>query len=121
MGAPLSDPRSLGKACQRESLERKWAAWQENEGPAPLLGKPASAPVAVAAGAASGTDGDTGAFGGSSGQGESRKWGGVGDFHEKVAILGDYVASVFGRTKRVSVPQHPHCDEGVYEVECGVE
>ncbi|CAN0494110.1 unnamed protein product, partial [Hapterophycus canaliculatus] len=89
--APLSEPRNLDKACKHESLEQKWAAWQENEGPAPLLGKPAPAPVAMAEGGR-GDDGDPISFGGSSGGGESRKWAGVGDFHDKVAFLGDYVA-----------------------------
>lgn len=77
--------------------------------------------MAIAAGR-NGDSGDPGMFGRSSNEGgESRKWSGVGDFHEKVAFLGDYVASVFGRNKRVSVPQQRRCDDGVYEVECGVE
>lgn len=121
VAAPLSEPMGRGKDRTRETLEQKWAAWQlenqqENQrGPAPDLGKPAPAPVVPAS--------DRGSFGecsGGGGGGGGRKgWGGVGDFHDKVAFLGDYVASVFGRAKRgVDVPQR--YDGGV-QVQYGVE
>lgn len=58
-----------------------------------------------------------GSGGSSDGGGSGRRWGGAEDFHDKVAFLGDYVANVFGRAKRVGVPQH--CEPR--EVQYGVE
>ncbi|CAN0268394.1 unnamed protein product [Ectocarpus sp. 12 AP-2014] len=119
--APLSAPGGRENARTRETLEQKWAAWQsENRGPAPLLGKPAPAPVV--AHAASSDSGGRGMFAGGSGAssnggGSGRRWGGAEDFHEKVAFLGDYVANVFGRAKRVGVPQHCEAREVQYGVE----
>eukprot|EP00752_Nemacystus_decipiens_P010704 g9533.t1 len=119
VAAPLSEPRGREKDRTRETLEQKWAAWQlenqqENQGgPAPVLGKPAPPPTAT-------PGSDLRSLGECSGGGGSRKgWGGGGDFHDKVAFLGDYVASVFGRAKRGgSVPQR--FDGGV-QVKYGVE
>ncbi|CAM9892599.1 unnamed protein product [Ectocarpus sp. 4 AP-2014] len=119
--APLSAPGGRENARTRETLEQKWAAWQsENRGPAPLLGKPAPAPVVAAAG--SSDSGGRGMFGGGSGAssnggGSGRRWGGAEDFHDKVAFLGDYVANVFGRAKRMGVPQHCEAREVQYGVE----
>lgn len=100
--APLSEPGARGSGARsKETLEQKWAAWQqENRGPAPLLGKPAPAP----------TTANTAPFASVGGGGSKKGWGRVGDFHEKVAFLGDYVASIFGKKKKaVSVPQR--CDD----------
>lgn len=118
LAAPLSEPAGRAKDRTRETLEQKWAAWQlenqqENQrGPAPNLGKPAPAPAIPGS--------DRSSFEECSDGGGGRKgWGGVGDFHDKVAFLGDYVASVFGKAKRgVSAPQR--YDGGV-QVQYGVE
>ncbi|CAB1098355.1 unnamed protein product [Ectocarpus sp. CCAP 1310/34] len=121
--APLSAPGGRENARTRETLEQKWAAWQsENRGPAPLLGKPAPAPVVAEAGSGSSDSGGRGMFGGGSGAssnggGSGRRWRGAEDFHDKVAFLGDYVANVFGRAKRMGVPQHCEAREVQYGVE----
>ncbi|CAM9474787.1 unnamed protein product [Ectocarpus fasciculatus] len=125
--APLSAPGGRENARTWETLEQKWAAWQsENRGPGPLLGKPAPAPPVVAV-AGSSDSGGRGMFGGGGGGGggassdggggSGRRWGGAEDFHNKVAFLGDYVANVFGRAKRMGVPQHCEAREVQYGVE----
>eukprot|EP00903_Cladosiphon_okamuranus_P010691 g10104.t1 len=122
VAAPLSEPAGRDKDHTRKTLEQKWAAWQlenqlENQrGPAPNLGKPAPAPSFP--GSDRSSFGECGGGGGGGGGGR-KSWGGVGDFHDKVAFLGDYVASVFGRAKRgMSVPRR--YDGGV-QVQYGVE
>lgn len=117
----MSAPGGRENARTRKTLEQKWAAWQqsENRGPGPLLGKPAAAPPVVAV-AGSSDSGGRGMFGGASsdgGGGSGRRWGGAEDFHNKVAFLGDYVANVFGRAKRMGVPQHCEAREVQYGVE----
>lgn len=134
--AALSEPGGREKARKRETLEQRWAAWQqeneenkseqENRGPAPILGKPAPAPAIPGPNRGSlGRSGSVDSAGGG-GRGAKKSWGGVGDFHEKVALLGDYVASVFGRSRRgvggVNVSKAQRSHDGVSGVlQYGVE
>jgi len=129
--APLSEPGGWEKARKRGTLEQRWAAWQqeneieqENQGPPPILGKPAPPPAIPAPNR--GSFGRSGSVGGGGGRGGRKGWGGVGDFHEKVAFLGDYVASVFGRSRRglgvVNARKAQRCHDGVNAVlQFGVE
>ncbi len=137
MPAPLSEPGGWEKARKRGTLEQRWAAWQqenenennsdqENRGPAPILGKPAPAPAIPGPNRGSFSRSGSGG-GGGGGRGGKKSWGGVGDFHEKVAFLGDYVASVFGRSRRggvggVNVSKAQRSHDGVSGVmQYGVE
>ena len=130
VAAPLSEPGGREKARKRESLEQLWAAWQqennengqENRGPAPILGKPAPAPAII--GPSQASLGRSGSGGGGA-RGGTRGWGGVGDFHDKVVFLGEYVASVFGRSRRggvdANVSKTERCGDVAGVVQYGVE